>query len=319
MDDCLSSLTERQQGLVSRAQLLRCGVTRDELRWRLGRAWQAVHPGVVATFTGFLSPHQQLIAAQLYAGPQAYLSSCTAAFWYGVEAAREPSILRLTVPAHLAARRSGRVRVSRSTRVDQHIQERGALRIGSRARAVVDAARETKGERRAQAIVIEAVQRRIVPVEDIRHELEAGPRRGSGQVRRAVWAAEAGAWSVPEADLLDLLAESEILPPAWGNPALTSESGERLPTPDAWLDDVGLAIQVHSRAFHARDADWEATVSGDSLLSEYGIAVIGVTPKSLVTDRVSVRSRIERAYLAVQVRPRPRVYAVPLTELRSSR
>jgi hypothetical protein len=319
MDNCLNSLTERQQGLVSRAQLQTCGVTRDELRWRLGRIWRAVHPGVVATFTGCLSPHQQLIAAQLYAGPHAYLSSWTAASWYGVETAREPSIIRLTVPAHLTARRSGPVHVSRTTRVDQAVQERGPLRIGSRARAVIDAAREVKGARRAQAIVIEAVQRRIVPVEDLRHELEAGPRRGSGQVRRAVWAAEAGAWSVPEADLLDLLAESEILPLAWGNPALTAESGERLPTPDAWLDDVGLAVQVHSRAFHARDSDWEATVSGDSLLSEHGVVVIGVTPTSLTTNRDSVKHRVERAYLAVRDRPRPRVYAVPRTALRSNR
>jgi hypothetical protein len=314
----LAALLELQRGLAARAQLLSAGVSRDAVRWRLDRGWQLIHPGVVATFAGTLDPGQVLIAAQLYAGPKAYLSSWTAAAWYGVEAARVGAIVRLTVPAHLAARATGCVRVTRTARMDANVWERAPLRFASRARAVVDAAREVKAERVARAIVIEAVQRRVVPVAQLRHELEAGPRAGSRQVRGAIDAAEAGAWSVPEAELLDLLSGSRILPMAWGNPALASESGERLPTPDVWFDDVGLAVQVHSRLYHARDADWETTVSGDSLLGEHGVVVIGVTPVSLA-DPKTVLHRIERAYLAVRERERPRVVAIPLTELRWSR
>jgi hypothetical protein len=277
-----------------------------------------VLPGVVSTFTGNLDRRQWLIAAQLYAGPLAYFSSWTAAGWYGVEAAREATVIRLTVPAYVAARRSGPVVVTRTTRVDWAVTERGPLRLGSRARAVVDAARETKVERKARAIIIEAVQRRIVPVEDLRHELECGPRRDSARVRRAVEEAEAGAWSVPEADLLETLAESDILPSAWGNPALRSADGERLPTPDVWLDDVALAVQMHSQSYHARDNDWEATVTGDSLLGEHGVVVVGVTPAGLASDRDGTRRRVERTYLAAQKRPRPAVIATPLREQRSA-
>jgi hypothetical protein len=314
--DPLRHLLERQQGLASRAQLKALGITPGTLRWRVGRSWRAVLPGVVATFTGGLDRRQWLIAAQLYAGPLAYLSSWTAAAWYGVEAAREMSTIRLTVPAYIAARRSGLVVVTRTTRVDESVTDRGPLRLGSRARAVVDAAREARGERRAQAIIIEAVQRRIVQVEDLRHELECGPRRGSAQVRRAVEAAEAGAWSVPEADLFGVLSESKILPPAWENPELRTVTGELLPTPDIWLDDAALAVQVHSRAYHLRDSDWEATVTGDSLLSEHGVAVLGVTPAGLAVDRGGTRRRVERAYLAARNRPRPAVIATPRPELR---
>jgi hypothetical protein len=317
--DRLNDLLELQYGLASRAQLTALGITREMFRWRLGRSWQAVLPGVVATFSGSLDRRQRLIAAQLYAGPRAYLTSWTAAAWYGVEAAREMSMIRLSVPAHCAARKSGLVLVTRTTRVDDSVSERGPLRLASRARAVIDAARESKGERRAQAIVIEAVQRRIVLVEELRHELECGPRRDSARVRRAVEAAEQGAWSVPEADLLEVLAESSILPEVWANPRLVSLSGERLPTPDIWLDDVGLAVQVHSRAYHLRDSDWEATVSGDSLLGEHGVVVLGVTPAGLATDRDAVRCRVERAYLALQGRPRPAVIATPVHELRLPR
>jgi hypothetical protein len=315
----LKSLFEAQLGLASRAQLLRLGLRYELIRARLGRSWQAVHPGVVALFTGALDAHQRLIAAQLYGGPVAHLSASTAAAWYGVETAREPSIIRLSVPANLAARRSGPVLISRTTRPDPAVWERGPLRIGSRARAVVDAAREVRSERRARAIVIEAVQRRIVPVHQIRHELESGPRNGSAKVRRAVDSAEIGAWSVPEADLLDALASSRILPPAMANPMLRSVDGERLPTPDAWLDDVALAIQVHSRAYHARDSDWETTVSGDSLFGEHGVVVLAVTPTKLAADPADVRQRVERAYLAVRDRPRPAVIATSLQAQRTAK
>jgi hypothetical protein len=314
----LNDLLEHQSGLASRSQLKALGTTPDMLRWRVGRNWRAVLPGVVATFAGSLDRRQWLIAAQLYAGPLAYLSSWTAAGWYGVEAARETTAIRLTVPVYLAARRSGPVVVTRTTRVDCAVAERGPLRLGSRARAVVDAARETKIERRAHAIVIEAVQRRIVLVEELRHELECGPRRDSARVRRAVEAAESGAWSLPEADLVEVLAESKILPPVWENPVLRSVSGERLPTPDIWFDDVGVAVQVHSRTYHARDNDWEATVAGDSLLSEHGVVVLGVTPAGFIADPEGTRRRAERAYLAAQSRPRPAVIATPVHELRST-
>jgi hypothetical protein len=307
----LAELLRQQRGLASRQQLLDVGITPAALRWRLGRNWRTVMPGVVAAFTGPLDPVQRLIAAQLFTGPAGVLSSWTAAAWHGVESARHSSIIRMTVPERQAARQCGSVVVSRTSRPDLKPWERGPLRIASRARAVVDAAREVRGERRAGAIVVEAVQRRIVTAQAVRHELESGPRKGSAQVRRAVDAAEAGAWSVPEADLLRVLACSAVLPEVWANPRLTTLDGVRLPTPDAWIDEVGLAIQVHSRTYHLRDQDWNANVSADSALGENGIPVLGITPDQLSSDPAAIRSRVEHAYLALRDRPRPNVLASP--------
>jgi hypothetical protein len=307
----LTALLSAQHGLISRSQLATSGISRAAVRWRVERTWRVVLPGVVATFTTPLNPFQRLIAAQLYAGPTAFVSSWTAAGWHGVEAARQSPMIRMTVPEPLAARRSGWVIVKRTTRPDLTAWDRGPLRIGSRARSVVDAARELRGERRARAIVIEAVQRQLVTVDALRHELESGPRKGSAQVRRAVDFAEQGAWSVAEVDLLEILSRSSILPEVWANPRLISADGTRLPTPDAWMDEVGLAIQVHSRTYHLRDLDWSATVSGDSALGECGIVVLGVTPEELSNDAESIRQRAERAYLALRDRPRPNVIATP--------
>jgi hypothetical protein len=265
----------------------------------------------VATFTGHLDPGQRLIAAQLFAGPSGVISSWTAAGWHGVEAARRSPVIRMTVPQRLSARRTSGIVITRTRRPDEAVWNRGSLRISSRARAVVDAARDIRGEPAATAIVTEAVQRGIVTVEAVRHELECGPRQGSAQVRRALAAAEANAWSVPEADLLALLRASPTLPEIWANPWLTSIDGRRLPTPDLWIDDVALAVQVHSRRYHLRDQDWEATVSADSILGEHGIVVLGVTPRLISADPAAVRSRVERACEALRDRPRPGIVAHP--------
>jgi hypothetical protein len=311
MDDEIQALLRRQRGLATRSQLLSAGVSKEALRWRIGRAWRIPLPGVVATFTGVLDANQRLIAAQLFAGPAAFISSWTAAALLGLATVGTSHVIRLVVPERQAARRSAYVVVSRTTRPDTALLARGPLRIASRPRAVVDAARELTGERKVNALIIEAVQSRVVTVEALRTELESGQRRGSATVRRAIDLAERGAWSVAEVDLLELLAQSQILPEAWANPHLTSLDGRRLPTPDAWLDDVGLAVQVHSRAYHLRDDDWESTVSGDSALGEHGVVVLGVTPHQISSEPDAVRQRVERAYLNQRDRDRPAVLAVP--------
>jgi len=309
----LAALLQEQNGLATRNQLLTAGISPSALRWRLDHSWRTVLPGVVATFTGKLDPLQLLVAAQLYAGPDAVISSWTAAGWHGVQAARRASVIRLTVPERRSARRTGTVIVTRTSRPDPSPWERGVLRICSRARAIVDAAREVRNEIRAREIVIEGVQRGIVTVEAVRHELECGPRQGSAYVRRAVDAAEAGVWSVPEADLLGILRASRLLPEIWANPVLTAPDGRRLPTPDAWIDEVGLAIQVHSRTYHLRDQDWNGTVAADSALGEYGVVVLRLTPQMINTDPSAIRTQVENAYRAGCDRPRPQVRARPRT------
>jgi hypothetical protein len=154
----LDELLRHQRGLATRAQLLALELSPAALRWRIGRSWQTVLPGVVAAFTGPLDSGQRLIAAQLYAGPCAVISSWTAAGWHGVESARQSPVIRMAVPERLGARSCGSVTVRRTSRPDLMAWERGPLKIASRPRAIVDAARDVRGERRARAIVIEAVQ-----------------------------------------------------------------------------------------------------------------------------------------------------------------
>ncbi len=43
--------------------------------------------------------------------------------------------------------------------------------------------------------------------------------------------------------------------------------GVRCLTPDAWLDDVAMAVMVHSRQFHDGPDQWDETVSRDGELT----------------------------------------------------
>jgi hypothetical protein len=137
----------------------------------------------------------------------------------------------------------------------------------------------------------------------------AGPHRESRWARRAVQDAEAGAWSGSESELLRVLGCSSVPSEVWPNAEVRAPDGTRLPTPDGWIDDVALAIHVHSRRYHEAWDDWDRTVMADGVFAEYGIPVVGVTPARITRDPEGVLRRVELAYLAAARRPRPDVTA----------
>jgi hypothetical protein len=309
MTDSVDELLRAQAALATVPQLLALGMSRSAIRTRLRRDWMFVLPRVVASSRRPLDDYQRLVAATLFADPDAVISSLTAAVWHGVQAARTDRQVRLQVPFSRRVVAQSFVVVGRTRRPDERAWSRPPLTIASPARAIADAAREA-GDQRAHALVVEAVQRRIVSAAALRHELHAGARPGSRRLRQALAAAERGAWSVPEADLADLVARSG-LPRMWLNPVLTVD-GARLPTPDGWFDDVALAVQVHSRQFHAGELDWDATVAADAVFVEHGIPVLAVTPRQIARVPDDVVARIERAHEAAARRPRPVVVATPI-------
>ncbi|WP_088289585.1 hypothetical protein [Kineosporia sp. A_224] len=311
----LAAVVAAQDGLVHRRQLDEHGVSAETLRWAVGRRWQVVLPGVFATFTGRLDARQRLVAGALFAGPEAALAAASAARWHGLTSLPRAHHLQFLVPSRLAARRQGPVVLRRTDRPDEHAWNRPPLQVCSPARAVADAVRDLRNQDEATALVVEAVQRGVLGLQALRHELEEGPRRWSHLLRNAVAAAELGIWSVPENDLAQLVARSTSLPPMWSNPTVHGPDGTRLPTPDGWLDDVALAIQVHSVRWHAMGSDWEGTVQNDGIYAEYAVPVLAFTPQRIATDARWVVERIERVHAALQDRGRPPVTATPRTPL----
>ncbi|KQX64542.1 hypothetical protein ASD06_10350 [Angustibacter sp. Root456] len=266
MDDGagVAALFARQHGLATRAQLYELGLTRAALRWRLGRGWRAVAGPVVSSSTQRLSPRQRVVAAQLLAGPDGVLSGDHAVLLHGLSAGRGHRPVHVLVPMNRDSRSVAFVQVTRTRRPVERPLRDGLLRVAPLPRAVVDTARWASTLDHARAVVIEAVQTRRADLDDLQHELDAGPRRGSALARQAIADARAGAWSAPEAELLDALGASTLLPPVVANPVLTV-AGQQLLSPDLWIDDVALALMVHSRR-HMRAAPigsprWRTTAS----------------------------------------------------------
>ena len=307
-DDATAWLIREQHGVLGRAQLDEAGLSEATVRWHLSRRWRILLPGVYQLDRGRPTRAQREIAGLLAAGPKAALRGLSAASWWGVTAADPGDWVHVMVPPPRRTRRVAWLDVARSTITDPAMVTRGPFQVCSPARAVLDAAQHSGSPDVAAAIGIEAVQRRLVTLDDLEEELCRRNQRWSALARHAVSAAGTGAWSRPEAELLAALARSRVLPPAWPNPDLSCNNRQLL-TPDVWFDDVGLAVMVHSQRHHAAGGRWDETVERDGELTEVGIVVVGVTPNRIFRDLPAVVARVERTYLAARSRPRPSVLA----------
>ena len=294
--------------LLTRRQLLDGGITPAQIRWRAGRHWRVVLPGIYQLDRAATTRGQREVAGLLATAPHGVLGGLTAARRWGVGAADPGDVVHILVRPPRVSRRVAWLHVQRTTIEDPGETEREGLRLSSPARAVLDAAIQCRSADTAAAIAIEAVQRRLVTVDDLVEALDRLNRRGSHLARSALAAASSGAWSQPEATLLRALADSPRLPQAWANPTL-SIGRTRLTSPDVWIDEAALAVMVHSRKYHSHGLDWDATVEQDSDLTAAGVVVVGVTPNAIHSRLPDVVRRIERAYAVARNRPRPPVVA----------
>src|SRR5689334_1708694 len=162
LPDLALALAAEQHWVLSRHQLLAAGVSRETLRWRIGRDWRLVLPGVYALQTGLPSQEQRLVAAQLVAGEDSWLAGTTAAALHGLKSCSLALPIRLLVPRPQRSRRVAWVDIGATSLLGEPVVERGPLRLGCLPRSVVDAAAQVPEERRARALMIEAVQRRLV-------------------------------------------------------------------------------------------------------------------------------------------------------------
>ena len=222
-------LAQSQHGVVSRRQLLESGVTPAEIRWALGRSWRALLPGVILLDPGLPTLEQRQVAALLYAGPRAWLAGPTALGVHGVATSFETARVHVLVPTPLRSRDVSWASVRRTAFTNERVLERGPLRYSCLPRALVDSAHAAPDEDTARALMIEAVQRRLVRLDDVAHWVEARRSNGRLRLRRALGEAAAGAWSVPEADLARLLAASKVLPEAWSLASRPPRSSVILP------------------------------------------------------------------------------------------
>jgi len=159
---------------------------------------------------------------------------------------------------------SGFVIVERTARLPEPLVVKG-YPVAPIARCLFDAGRRNTSRQAIRAFVLKAIQRRLVSVEEFQDELKHGQRRWTAVLRDVLLDAASGVRSVQEARLRDVILKSGLPEPLW-NPRLETVNGGFIAEPDGYYDDIGMALELHSREHHFTDVDgFEKTSSPHSV------------------------------------------------------
>ncbi|NES17014.1 MULTISPECIES: type IV toxin-antitoxin system AbiEi family antitoxin domain-containing protein [Micromonospora] len=293
----LDEIADHQQQVVTRAQLLAAGFD-DMYLYRQTRRglWQRVLPATYGLFTGELTDEQRRISAALYAGRDAQLTGLAALAWYGFRYSPRSPAVQLIVPHHARRKSSGHAVIARALALDGKARQTRWYPVCSPARAVVDAARDLRQLREVRAIVAESVQRGFTDLAALDEEIRRARRSRTALIRKAFSEVVSGTRSAPEAELRECLSASRLLPAIRWNPRLLTADGRTLPTPDGYLPEAAVALEVDSQEYHFRPDDWARTLDRHNELSRLGVLILHFTPAQIRREPARVRRMVEDAY-----------------------
>ncbi|MGY4767178.1 hypothetical protein ACXC9Q_09690 [Kribbella sp. CWNU-51] len=175
-DEGIEVLIHEQHRIVSRAQALAAGWSETDIRRRLrGRRWRTIHPGVYVTHTGPIGYDERLVAALLYAGPEAAWSHYTAAEQLGLVTCDHRRPVYVTIPWRRRVRARPGLVISR----DKHWENRLAEVVPPRSRpaeAILEIVGISGSLDEAAAVVAEACQSGRVDPGQILRALDGRPQ-----------------------------------------------------------------------------------------------------------------------------------------------
>lgn len=305
-----------QFGMATVSQLLATGWTRSAVRHARAGTWQEPMPRVVLPHRGPVDDDRRLVAFGIWAGRTAVLSGGVALEQLGLRVAntRETTFL---VPEPVRARQHRDVRTVRTSRPPVVRGSLGVVQIAGAVRAVADAAvHESHSVQELEHLTISLLQRGLGTPEELEKELWLRPREKVAPVWKGLAVFTDGAWSRPEGVL------REIVDGDGGFPLMVTNCGlERLRddaylgTPDGYIEEAGVAIQVHSRTFHQGVDDqgrdkWGRTVEKDAPMIAAGVRVIGVTPWTLYSRPARFLRDLHEVVQVGLAGPRPEVRVV---------
>lgn len=295
-------------GIIRVSVLEHLGVPRQTIARRCGSRgrWQRVLPGVVALQSGELTRRQRLRAALAYAGDGAMVTGAAACLLYGIRLPIHPDQVHLLVPASRQPSSCGFTLVERTTRLPVPEFVVG-IRCAPAVRAVLDVCRRLARLDDARSVIASAVQHGHCQVGDLVDELECGSDHGSAGPHVALREIADGVRSVAEARARLLLRRCRLPAVRW-NARIVDRAGRYLATPDCWFDEVALAWEIDSVAYHLSPADYTRTVDRDARLAAAGITVFRTLPARLHDDPAGVCRDLTAAHRQAALRPRPPVH-----------
>jgi len=297
-------------GVICVQRLEQLGIARSTAARRCrGGPWRRLLPGIVLLNNGEPSAGQRVQAALLHCGEPAMVTGRQACRRHGLLATDPSHEVHVLVPAGRQPSSCGFVVVERTWRLPVPVV-RGGVPLAPVARAVLDAARRMRRLDQIRALVAEAVQSGQCSAPELTGELDAGSPRGTGLVRTALREVSAGVRSVAEADARRLVRRSRLPEPIW-NVDIHDLAGNRIARPDGWFDDVALAWEIDSYAYHLAPGDYARTLRRDAAMVANGIVVVRTLPARLRGDPRAVLAELSAAHAQARRRPRPPVTPTP--------
>ena len=300
-----------RDGVIRTAALRGLGVPGPTISRRCcddGR-WRRLLPGVVLLSNGPPTGRQRVVAGLLYGGNDAVITGLEACRRLGVRRGPDPAgQVHILVPDGRQLRSSQFVVVERTTRMPAPLLRDG-VPLAPADRACLDAARRLHKASEITELIADSVQRGLCTPAQLAAELREGSQRGSAAPRRVLADVADGVRSTAERDAKRLVQRSGLPLPWWNVPVYTA-CGRLLGIADGWFDEVALAWEINSYAWHLNPEAYAREISRTADMTAENVMVLPVLPTSLHRDPTGSMATLVAAYNAAAQRPRPPVRAV---------
>jgi very-short-patch-repair endonuclease len=288
-DRAVAAVASRQYGVITRQQLLACGVSSSMIDVRLRRFWlHRLHRGAYAVGHTAPTPLQREMAAVLAAGRDAVLSHESAGYLWGLLDEPEGA-------AHVTLLARGCKRPGIASHHTRYLPQadrtvRWGIPVTTPARTVIDLA-ETLPEHDLEQMLAEARVMSLLNERQVRRALaRARGRRGAGRLRAILNRAHGPALTRSQAEQRFLaLVRAAQLP----EPRVNTVVG-------GWEVDFcwpvdRLVVEIDGFTFHSSRRSFERDRARDAALAAQGFRVIRVTWRQLVDAPEAVIARLASA------------------------
>lgn len=287
----------RQQGVVSRAQVLGEGMTRRQVDGRLQRgAWVRLRPGVYRVEGSPRGWLQHVTATVLWAGGGAALSHQTAAALWGLARFGEAEPIHVTVGCFLPPPPTVATHQSRLS--SSEIVVRRGLRVTSLLRTVLDLA-ATEPESDVEAALDSALARKQTTPEELRRFVDRhGGERGVALLRRLLERYEGGdgpSESELESRVLEVIESAGLPRPVRQQSVRVGGRTRRL---DFRFAGTNVVIEADGFAWHSNPVSFEKDRQRANALAARGFVVLHWTWAALEERPEVLVSELLRAFSA---------------------
>jgi very-short-patch-repair endonuclease len=293
----ISALAAGQHGVVTRAQLLKLGVSPAAVgrRVKAGRL-RPLHDGVYVV--GPFEPDRAVqMAAVLAGGPAATLSHISAMHMLNLFPHPPPRPVHVSVPGSGRSRREGIVfhRVAGLAADEWTVIDR--IRVTAPGRTIVDVA-GMLGSHELESVLAAAERERLITGPELSALPERYPGRRGVVILRALLRMQSGPHftrSEAERRCRDIL-RAAGLPAAHANVAIGPYEL------DLFWPDYNVAIEIDGWAYHSSRSRFEGDRRKDAWLRARGIEVIRLTWRQITQDAIATAVMVGQALALARMR-----------------